>query len=140
MHQQAHVVAPLAERREVNPYHVEAVIQVFAKFLGGHELFRVLVGRGDDAHVHVERLVAADALEFAVLQHAQDFRLRRQRHVADFVEKNRPLVALLELADPPVGRARERALFVAEQFALQQILRNRRAVDRQERFSARRLW
>ena len=59
--------------------------------------------------------------------------MRRQGHVADLVEKNGALVALLEFADPPVSRAGERALFVAEQFALQKILGNRGAVDRQER-------
>ena len=47
----------------------------------------------------LQRLVAADAGEFAVLQHAQDFALERERHVADFVEEKRAAVALLEAAD-----------------------------------------
>ncbi len=44
-----------------------------------------------------------------------------------------PPLALLELADAPLGRPGEGALLVAEQLALQQRLGNRRAVDRQER-------
>ena len=54
-------------------------------------------------------------------------------HVADLVEEERAAVALLELADPLAVGPGERALLVAEQLALQQALRDGRAVDRQER-------
>jgi hypothetical protein len=40
--------------------------------------------------------------------------LHGQRHVADFVEKQRASVRLFELAGVPRRRAGERALFVAE--------------------------
>ena len=59
-----------------------------------------------------------------------------RRHVADFVEKNRAVVALLEFADALHGRAGERASFVAEQFAFQQLFGNGGAVDREERLLA----
>ena len=49
----------------------------------------VAVGRGDDAHVDVQRLVAADALERALLQEAQELHLRRRRDLADLVEEER---------------------------------------------------
>src|SRR5207244_4294375 len=56
-----------------------------------------------------------------------------QRHVADLVEEEGPAVALLELADAaPVG-AGEGALLVAEQLALQQLIRDGRAVEGQKR-------
>ena len=86
-----------------------------------------------DAHVGRDRLVPADALELLLLQHAQHLGLRGRGHVADLVEEERAAVGLLELADAlPVG-AGERALLVAEQFALEQRLGDRGAVDRQER-------
>ena len=44
-----------------------------------------------------------------------------------------PLVRLLEAADAPLVSARERAAFVAEQFAFQQVLRDGGAVDRDKR-------
>ena len=37
-------------------------------------------------------------LDAALLQDAQELHLHRQRHVADFVEKERALVGLLEAA------------------------------------------
>ena len=84
-------------------------------------------------HVGLDRLVAADALESSVLQHAQHFGLGQRRHVADFVEEEGAAVALLELADPLAVGAGEGALLVAEQLAFQQGLGNGGAVDGQER-------
>ena len=81
----------------------------------------------------LDRLVAADALEALVLQDAQHLGLQGRRHVADLVEKERAAVALLELADAAAVGPGEGALLVAEQFALQQRLRDGGAVDGQER-------
>ena len=136
VHQQRNVVAPLAQRRNVNAHDVEPVKQILAELPRRHGGFQRLVRGGDDAHVHLDRLVAADALERAALQHAQNFRLRRGRHVADFVEENRAFVALLEFADALDGRAGERAAFVAEEFAFEQLFGNGGAIDRQKRLLA----
>ena len=83
-------------------------------------------------------IVRADpeALDLALLQHAQHLGLRLGAHVADFVEEDRAAVGLLELADLLLGRAGERALFVAEQLRLDQLLGNRRAVDLDEALAA----
>ena len=53
---------------------------------------------GDHAHVGLDRLVAADAIELAVGQHAQQARLQLERHVADLVEEQRAALGLLEAA------------------------------------------
>ena len=55
-----------------------------------------------------------------------------ERHFADFIEKERAVVALLETSDPLAMRPGEGPLFVTEKLAFEQILRNRRAVDRQK--------
>lgn len=89
--------------------------------------------RRHDPHVGVDRLVAADAFERLLLEHAQELRLERRRHVADLVEQDRASAALLELADAtPVG-TREGPTFVPEQLAFEQVLRHRGAVHRDER-------
>ena len=90
--------------------------------------------RGDDhAHVHRDRAIAADALDLAFFQHAQQFGLHQNRHVADLVQEQRAVVGLLELADVPGGRAGEAAFFVAEEFAFDQLGGHRRAVQGDER-------
>ena len=81
------------------------------------------MGGGDDAHIHGNRFRPADALKGLLLEHAQELHLRVGRQVADFVEKKRAVVRLLEAADAPLVSARERAAFVAEQFAFQQVFR-----------------
>ena len=52
--------------------------------------------------------------------------------LADFVQENGAAVGLLEPSDPAFVRAGERAAFVAEQFALEQLRRERRAMHRDE--------
>ena len=65
----------------------------------------------------LHRAVAADAVELAVGQHAQQARLQVERHVADLVEEQRAAVGLLEAAAPRRLRAGEGAALVAEQLA-----------------------
>ena len=55
-----------------------------------------------------------------LLQDAQDLGLRVGAHVADFVEKQRAAIGLLEPADPLLVGAGERALLVAEELGLEE--------------------
>src|SRR6185312_16024840 len=75
------------------------------------------------------RLLPADALEPALLEHAQELGLKAERQLADLVEEQRAAVGHLEPAGLLFGRAGERALLVTEQLALDQRLGQRGAVD-----------
>ena len=77
--------------------------------------------------------VRADALELALLEDAQQLRLRRRRHLADLVEEDRALVGGLEPALAHRHRAGEGALLVAEQLGLEQRLRQGGTGDLHER-------
>jgi hypothetical protein len=68
-----------------------------------------------------------------VLQEAQQLHLQRGGQLADLVEEERAAVRRLDAAAPLGVGARERALLVAEQLALEQRLGDRPAVDRHER-------
>ena len=59
--------------------------------------------------------------------------LHARRHVADFIEEERAAGALLEFPDPRAVGSCKCSFLMAEELALQQRLRNRRAIDRQER-------
>ena len=76
--------------------------------------------------------MAAEPLEAALLEHAQQLGLRDQRHVADLVEEQRAVVGQLEASRLAIVRAGERAFLVAEDFRLEQRVGQRRAVDRLE--------
>src|SRR5690606_15687393 len=93
----------------------------------------IAMARREYPHVDAPRLVAADALERALLQHSEQLDLHVGAHVPDLVEEQRAAVGGLEAADSTRDRPRERALLVTEELALEKLLRNRRAIDRHER-------
>ena len=76
--------------------------------------------------------VAAHPEERPALQHPQQLHLGGQRDLADLVQEDGAAVGQLEPAQPPLGRAGEGALLVAEQLRLEQGLRQRGAVHRDE--------
>ena len=112
---------------------VQPIEQVFAEGAALGRFGEVAVRGRDDADVDLDRLGAADAVDLAFLDGAQQLGLQARVHLADFVEQQRAAIGFLELADAPRDGAGERALLVAEQFGFQQVLRNRRAIDADER-------
>ena len=122
----------LAERRDADLDDVETVVEVLAELMDAHRGLEVAVGGGDQAHVGVDDLLAADAGELAVLQHVEQLGLQPQRHLADLVQEERALVSRFELAWLlPIG-ARKRALLVTEELGFQQLAGQRGAIDLQE--------
>ncbi len=114
------------------------MIEILAKRAASERRAHVDVGGADHAHVDRNRLVPAQALDLPALQEAQQAGLALHRHVADFVEKQGAAVCRLDPADFTAMRAGECAAFVAEQFREHQLVRNRAAIDGDER--SRRAW
>ena len=129
-HRDVHL--PLAQRGQPDRERVDAVVKVLAEPSVAHELLERPVGRRNQPEVDRDRLVAAEPLEAALLEHAQQLGLRDERHVADFVEEQRALVGQLEASGLAIVRAGERALLVAEDFRFEQRVGQRGAVDRLE--------
>ncbi len=98
-----------------------------------HLLGQIAVGRDDQAHIDLVFAVRADALQLAVLQHAQELGLHGERQLADFVQKERAAIGEFEFAAPVGKRARDRAAHVPEQLAFDECIRQRRAVQADER-------
>jgi hypothetical protein len=119
------VVLALAQRRHLDRNDVQAVVEVLAELARLHHRRQIAVGRRDQPHVDAQRARAAEPLELVLLEHAQDLGLRARAHVADFVEEQRAAVGLLEAADALLVGAGERALLVAEQLRLEQVLLQR---------------
>ena len=138
LHQQRDVVAALAQRRQVDADDVQPIVEVLAEPALFHLLLQVDVGRGDDAHVDLDRLHAAEAHELALLHDAQQLGLRFDRDVADLVEEDAALVGEVEHALLRVDGAGERALDVAEQRRFEQVGRQVAGVHGDERLLAAR--
>ena len=131
--QQRHVVGAIAQRRRAQGDDGQTEVEVLAELARGHGRLQVAVGRRDDAHLDLQRLLAAHARELARLQHPQHLGLgRAATHVADLVEEDRPAVGHLEEAALARGGPREGAALVAEQLRLDQLRRDGGAVHLDE--------
>ena len=80
----------------------------------------------------MECLRRAHALELSRLQHPQEFCLELERQLSDLVEEKRRPIGQLEPADLARDRAGEGSSFVAEELALDELGRERRAIDLDE--------
>jgi hypothetical protein len=126
-------VLGVAQRRHDDREHAQAEVEVVAKAARPHLGGEVPIGRGDDPDVDPPGSLLADPRELAVLEHAQQLALERERDLADLVEEERTAVGSLETADAVLLRAGEGAPHVPEELALEEVLRDRRAVDADER-------
>ena len=110
--------------------HIQPIEQVLAEdaSLGG--VGEVAIGRRDDADIDFDGLAAADAIDFAFLDGAQEFRLQPRIHFTDFVEQQCSAVGLFEFTNATGHRAREGAFLVTEEFGFEKVLRDGGAVDR----------
>src|ERR1700754_3219845 len=136
LRQQFDVAVAFAQRRHAQAQYVEPIEEVFAEAPLGHRFFQVDVGRGEHAHVHLDRPAAADAFDGSFLQHAQEVGLRVERQGADLVEEHRAAIGGLEVTDASRGGAGERTALMTEQFRLHEVRGQGATVDRREGFVA----
>src|SRR5689334_6617136 len=129
------VVFALAQGRQRDDHDIDTIEQVFPKSAGAH--FRLEVTRGGDEHARIDAagLLVSDPADLALLQHAQQLRLQTQRQLADFVQQDRAPARGLEQTGLVHTRAGERAAHMTEQLRLEQRLRDRRAIDPDERLA-----
>jgi hypothetical protein len=103
-----YLVAPLAQRRDVDADDTEAVVEVLAELAFAHALFEVGVGGRQHPHVHVLRARVAYGQDLALLEKAEELRLHIEGRSPTSSRKSVPPGR----ADEPrlvVDRAREAA-------------------------------
>ena len=128
------VVTPFPERRHFDLDDVQAVVEVFAEAPFFYALHQVGICGRDDPDIHGDDPRVADRRQFPGLDHVEQLDLQRQRQFADLVQEQRAAVCH---GDEPffilIGRGKG-AFFMAEELAFEQVLGDRAAVDRNERF------
>src|ERR1700676_68141 len=128
------IFAAVAQWRQLQVDNVEAMIKIFTEAALANQGEQIDVGSGDDAHVHLDLLRAAEAHELALLNIAKKLGLRFRTNGGDFVEENRALVRDFEQALFGGHRAGESTFDMAEELGLKQVDRNGTGVNRDERF------
>src|SRR5262245_9527552 len=106
------VFLAIAQGRNKKGNYVEAIEEILAEAAVGNLLLEILVGGGDDADIHADRLIGTDGFEALLFEHPENFGLRAEAHVADLVEEERAAISLLELAHFVVNGAGEAAFDV----------------------------
>ncbi len=126
------IACPLAQRRQVNAVHVQAIEEICSEGAAIDSGLEIRVRGGDEADVHVAWFVFADAADLARLQRTQQFRLEGGRHRPDFVQEQCSRVCVLDEPHPAAGRTRECPPDVTKELVLEQRVRERGAVQRNE--------
>jgi hypothetical protein len=79
------------------------------------------MGGSYEPHIYLVSAATAQPFKFLFLQYTQKFWLQRRRNIADFVKEEGTLIGQLEAAKLLRDRSGERALFMAEKLAFEQI-------------------
>src|SRR5262249_42908655 len=97
---------------------VQSEVQIFAKASLHHLPFEVFVRRSKHTHVHLDRLLASNPMDFAALKSAKHLCLCAEAHVSDFVEQQGAPVCNFEEAFLSLLRTGECPAFMAKELAL----------------------
>jgi hypothetical protein len=123
----------ITERWNGHRNAVETEVQVFAEETVLDLLLEISVRRGNEADIERPNLETADARDLARFEDPQELRLNGERKLSHLVEENRAAVGRFEESRFGVRRARERALFVTEELAFEQVLGKGGAVESKKR-------
>src|SRR6266853_121473 len=118
--QEWNVLRSLPERWQANWEDAQPVVEIGTEPTRLNGLLQVPVCCGDHPHVYPNRVGAADPLELALLEDAEELWLQFQRQIPDLVQEERAPVSELEPPNPAGQCASEGALLVSEQFTLDQ--------------------
>ena len=132
LQQKRDVLPPFPQGSHGDMDHVQAVEEVFPEPPALDVLYQIPIGAGDDPRVDQDRLGAAHGPDDFLFDHPQELHLHVERQVADFVQVDGAAIGRSEQPRTGLHRGREGPPDVPEQLALEQRLRNRPAVDRNE--------
>ena len=129
----ADVGSPFAKRGYVNREDGQPEIEILAKLLRRDSSFQVAIRRRYDARVDVDIGRAAEPVNLSLFKHAKKLRLHGRRNLAYLVQENRSSGGQFELANSTLIGAGVCAFLVTKEFILDQRVRNRSAIDGDER-------
>src|SRR5437899_3562490 len=138
LHQLGDVFPMFAQQWHMNVEHVQTIVKIVAKFTVSDRFFGHFVRGGKHSNVDRGLDLASQTPKRTVLEDAQQLGLSSDRHLADFIKQQGSAFSQLEASDPALQRSRKSAFFVTKDFAFNQRLRDRGAVDRYERLATTR--
>jgi hypothetical protein len=122
-----------AQRRHVQVHGRQSIVEVGPELPLPDTLEEIAVAGGNDPHVGLLGAAAAQPAVLAILQEAQQADLGLGGQRIHLVKEERAALGLRDQADLALASIGVGAASVAEQFVLDQMIRQRSAVDRYER-------
>jgi len=123
------VLAPIAQRWDVDSEDVETVKEIGSKAAVRNCVVQITVTGDDEADIGRDLANASDPPEGPCFHRLEQLALGLQVELRDLVEKHRPAVGHLEQTGFPARRAGEGALLVTEEFGLDQRLGQTGTID-----------
>src|SRR5436190_6564639 len=127
------IFAAVAEWRHFDRENAQSIVEIFSKGSLRRLDLEIAIGRRHDTNIDSTGPIVADSLEFTFLENPQELCLKDEGYFADLVQEQRSAVGELEPTRAVLVRSGERATHMAEKLALEELLRNRRAVHLHER-------
>src|SRR5271168_3017580 len=134
--QQGDIPSSLTQWRQLDRHHVNSVVEVLTEFARARHLFQWLVGGADQPEIDLPGLASTQPLHLPVFEHAQQLGLQWHGEGGDLIEKKRTAVRQLNLPWFGLVGAGEGAPLVTEELRLDQVLRQSRAVQADERLAS----
>src|SRR5713101_1301619 len=128
-HQLWNVFLTFPQRRYPDGKHMQAVVQITAKFPVRDHLFEIAIRRSNQPDVDFSRHGAAQALEFTLLENPQELGLDLNWDVSHLIQEQSAFVGKFETADFLCNRSGKGSSLVAKEFAFQQVKRDSGAVQ-----------
>ncbi|MDB6152780.1 MAG: hypothetical protein JWL90_1233 [Chthoniobacteraceae bacterium] len=94
------VLRPIPQRRRFHRKSGKSKIEILPKVAGRDFRMNVSVGGCHNTHINTARLARSDRRNLAVFKHPQQLGLKRMRHVADFIKKQRAAIGELKITFP----------------------------------------
>jgi len=139
-HEERDILGSLPERRQLDRKNVKTVVKIAAELIVIDHFRQISVRCRDQPDVHCVSPAAAQALKLLFLQNSEQFRLQRQRNIADLIQKKRPLVGQFKAPHLLREGSGECSPLMAKEFAFQQIEWNGSAIQLYERLSTARAY
>ncbi len=108
-----------SRRRKSDGEDAEAVVEGTIKMSGFDHFCEIAIGGGDEANIDGNGASAADAFEFLFLDGAQNFGLKLEREIPDFIEEESAVVRQFETTDFLRDGTSKSAAFMAEKFGFE---------------------
>ena len=126
------IARALAQRRQLKINDVKPEIEVLAETALADLVIHVAVRGGQETDIDLDRLSSADAVDLPLLNGAEQLGLQPRVHLGDLVQQQGPTARFLEASDAAGDGAGKGAFLMAEEFTLQEVLRDRGTVDGDE--------